>query len=156
MSHASHTNPKDASGPARNAFTVDLEDWYQGIELPLQRWLTCAPRLEIGLTRVLDLLEKYQVTATFFVLGWIAERHPLLIKEVARRGHEIGSHGNSHDKVYHLEPEAFRRDIRITRDLIRAGRLLRIELLDHVILGRASPDRSRDYVSLREMGYFAK
>lgn len=116
---ASDRNVKGASGPAVNAFTVDLEDWYQGIELPLERWPTCAPRLDIGLTRVLDLLEKHGVRATFFVLGWIAERHPLLVKEVARRGHELGSHGNSHDKVYHLGPDTFRKDIRITRDRLQ-------------------------------------
>ncbi len=119
MSHVPRTDPKGAAVPLLNAFTVDLEDWYQGIEWPIQRWRHCAPRLEIGLTKVLDLLEAHRVRATFFALGWIAERHPLLIREVTRRGHELGSHGNSHDKVYHLEPEAFRRDIRTTRDRLQ-------------------------------------
>ncbi len=102
-----------------NAFTVDLEDWYQGIELPLQSWKDYTSRIEVGLYRILELLDKYRVRATFFVLGWMAERYPALVKEVAARGHELGSHGLAHEKVYNLSAEAFRQDIRTTRNLLQ-------------------------------------
>ena len=110
---------KQASGRVLNAFSVDLEDWYQGIELPFDQWHRHPPRLEIGLMRILDLLDEHRVRSTFFTLGWIAQRHPDLIREVARRGHELGSHGSTHEKVYHLSPDAFREDIRSTRDRIQ-------------------------------------
>lgn len=102
-----------------NVFTVDMEDWYQGIELPYDRWEEYPSRIEIGLYRLLDLLEKYGVHATFFVLGWIAKRFPELVKDVANRGHELGSHGFSHEKAYDLSPEAFRQDIRTTQSLLQ-------------------------------------
>lgn len=102
-----------------NVFTVDMEDWYQGIELPFERWEEYSVRLEIGLYRLLDLLEKYGVHATFFVLGWVAKRFPELVKHVANRGHELGSHGFSHEKVYNLLPEDFRQEIRTTRSILQ-------------------------------------
>ena len=102
-----------------NAFTVDLEDWYQGIELPAETWKEHASRLEIGLHRILGLLDKQGVRATFFVLGWIAKQYPALVKQVAMSGHELGSHGLFHEKVYNLSPEAFRQDVRTTRALLQ-------------------------------------
>ena len=98
-----------------NAFTVDFEDWYQGIELPMHAWGNYIPRLEIGANRILNLLEKYQTKATFFVLGWIGDKYPNLIKDIASRGHEIGSHGYSHEKIYNLTREQFREEIRRTK-----------------------------------------
>ena len=100
------------------AFTVDLEDWYHGIELPVQRWPECTPRLEVGLRRVLELLQKYDVRGTFFTLGWIAERHPRLMREIAAAGHELGSHGYSHAKVYDLSPDEFRTEVRNTKNTL--------------------------------------
>lgn len=97
------------------AFTVDCEDWYQGIELPLSEWARHPPRLDVGLTAILDLLEEHKVRATFFTLGWIAEHHPASIKEISRRGHELASHGYSHEKVYSLPPEKFRAEVRETK-----------------------------------------
>ena len=102
-----------------NAFTVDLEDWYQGIELPFQSWEEYSSRIEVGLYRILELLDQFGVRATFFVLGWIAKQHPGLVKEVAMRGHELGSHGFSHEKVYNFSPEGFRQEIRTTRTLLQ-------------------------------------
>jgi polysaccharide deacetylase family protein (PEP-CTERM system associated) len=102
-----------------NAFTVDLEDWYQGIELPYDQWRLYPSRLEIGLERILSLMDQAGVKATFFVLGWIAQQHPELIKKIAQHGHELGSHGFSHEKVYHQTPETLRADIRKTRQYIQ-------------------------------------
>ena len=116
MNRASKEKP--ASPKAINAFTVDMEDWYQGIELPLEKWQDYSSRLDIGLHAILELLEKNAVQATFFTLGWVAKKHPDLVKEVADHGHELGSHGFSHEKVYNLSPQAFRGEIRNTKQLL--------------------------------------
>lgn len=104
--------------PALQAFTVDLEDWYQGIELPFDQWKNYAPRTEKGLYSLLDLMDKYHVKGTFFTLGWIAAQYPNIIREPSKRGHEFGSHGFSHEKVYHLTPDQFRQEIKDTKRLI--------------------------------------
>jgi len=101
-----------------NCFTVDLEDWYQGIEKPFESWSEFENRVEIGLNIVLNLLDKYKVKATFFTLGWIAEKYPKLVKRIAMLGHELASHGYSHEKVYDLSAQAFREEIRKTKFLI--------------------------------------
>jgi polysaccharide deacetylase family protein (PEP-CTERM system associated) len=99
------------SEPIRNAFTVDVEDWYQGIELPTSSWKQRERRIGAGIFPLLDLLDRYETRATFFVLGSVAHEHPELVRAIAERGHELGSHGWSHEKVYDLHPEEFRREI---------------------------------------------
>ena len=99
----------DTSTP--NALTVDLEDWYQGLEYDRVRWPEFECRLWIGCERILALLECAGARATFFVLGQAAEQHPDVIREIARRGHEIGTHGDSHRFVYEQTPEEFRREL---------------------------------------------
>ena len=94
-----------------NAFTVDLEDWYQGLEIGPEAWGGFASRLRIGSERLLRLLDAAEVQATFFVLGYAAECDPDLIREIQARGHEIGTHGYAHRLVYQLDPEEFKRDI---------------------------------------------
>ncbi len=111
----------------KHAFTVDLEDWYQGIERPFSQWEQFAPRVEIGVHRLLDLLDEGSAKATFFALGWIGEKHPDLIKEIARRGHELGSHGRTHEKLYNLSPEDFREEIRSSKSVLESlsGKIVR-------------------------------
>ena len=94
-----------------NAFTVDLEDWYQGLEIDVGQWEPLEDRLEIGTRALMGLLEEAGVKATFFALGYAAERHPGLIREICAQGHELGTHGYSHRFVYRLGPEAFRQDL---------------------------------------------
>jgi polysaccharide deacetylase family protein (PEP-CTERM system associated) len=110
--------------PRPNVFSVDLEDWYQGLEIDMTEWGGFAPRLERGLDPLLGLLEEARVHATFFILGWQAERTPDVVRRVAAAGHEIASHGWSHRFVYRLSPAAFRDEIRRSRDLLAslAGR----------------------------------
>ena len=93
-----------------HAFTVDVEDWFQGIELPLRDWANKEDRLVCGLDVILAILDAANVKATFFVLGWIAKKYPQMIRALADAGHEVGSHGLDHEKVYHLSPEKFRED----------------------------------------------
>ena len=100
------------------AFTVDVEDWYQGVLLPLDSWSKYEHRIEKGLDKLLFLLSENGIKATFFTLGWIAEKHPAIIKKIFAEGHELASHGYSHEIVYGLTPETFRKDIRETKDLI--------------------------------------
>lgn len=101
-----------------NVFSVDLEDWYQGLEIDIEDWERFAPRIEHGLEPLLSLLEESGTRATFFVLGHQAERTPELIRRVAAGGHEIACHGHAHRLVYRQTPAAFRRDLRRSRDAL--------------------------------------
>ena len=101
-----------------NAFTVDWEDWFHGIELDFDQWKDCEERLEIGTRRLLSLLESSGCYATFFVLGYAAERAPHLLRDIRAAGHEIGTHGYSHRFVYSLDKEEFRSDLRRSQDVI--------------------------------------
>jgi len=112
-----------------NAFTVDLEDWYQGLEIDISQWDQYEDRLRVGTDRLLDLLEEADVRATFFVLGSAAEGSPELIREIHARGHEIGTHGYSHQFVYRLGEEGFRRDL--SRSLEILDRILGVPILGH-------------------------
>ncbi|OGV96275.1 hypothetical protein A2W24_04010 [Microgenomates group bacterium RBG_16_45_19] len=94
-----------------NAFTVDLEDWYQGLEIPDSAWQGYESRIEYSTNLLLDLLDKHRVKATFFILGPIAEKFPDLVKRISRQGHEIGSHAYSHQFLYRLSPEQLRQEL---------------------------------------------
>jgi polysaccharide deacetylase family protein (PEP-CTERM system associated) len=101
-----------------HVFTVDVEDWYQGLDLDEDEWARFAPRLEKGLARLLELLHGAGARATFFVVGWQANRTPGIVREIARQGHEIACHGYSHRFVYRLTPTTFREDLRRSRDIL--------------------------------------
>jgi polysaccharide deacetylase family protein (PEP-CTERM system associated) len=101
----------------RNIFTVDLEEWFHicasGNEsLEPEHWDRLQTRVEPTTRLLLELLDRRSIRATFFVVGWVAERHPELVETVRAAGHEIGSHGHLHQKVYALGPDAFRSDLR--------------------------------------------
>lgn len=102
----------------KNAFTVDFEDWFQGIELDPATWEACEDRLAVGTLRLLDLLGEANVRATFFILGSAAATAPDLVKEIATKGHEIGSHGYGHEFVYLLGKEAFREDLEKSLEIL--------------------------------------
>lgn len=95
-----------------NAFTVDFEDWYQGLEIPHTDWDRFEDRIENGSRRLLDLMAGANVRGTFFVLGAVAERHPEWVREIAAAGHEVATHGWSHTLVYQMAPETFREELR--------------------------------------------
>lgn len=105
-----------------NALTIDVEEYFHpnamdGVLSP-DLWDTAPPRVERNTRAMLDLLSAHDTRATFFVLGWVAERFPGLVREIAARGHEIACHGYAHRLVYTLGPAAFREDV------ARAKRLL--------------------------------
>jgi polysaccharide deacetylase family protein (PEP-CTERM system associated) len=91
--------------------TVDVEDYFHVAALAKSidrsSWDQMEYRAEASTRRLLDLFEESDIHATFFVLGWVARRSPDLIREIARRGHEVASHGMSHKLVYNQTPEEF-------------------------------------------------
>lgn len=99
-----------------DVFSVDVEEYFQvsGFENVLARsdWDTVPSRLAGCLSRILELLASRGVQATFFVLGWIAERRPRLVAEIAAAGHEIACHGYDHRLIYQMRPKEFREDVR--------------------------------------------
>jgi polysaccharide deacetylase family protein (PEP-CTERM system associated) len=103
-----------AAGPL-NALTVDLEDWYHicgaGELDDTARWSSYESRVVRNTERVLSLLRRQRARATFFVLGYIAEREPSLVRAVSEEGHEIGTHGHFHRRVFEMSPEEFGDDL---------------------------------------------
>jgi polysaccharide deacetylase family protein (PEP-CTERM system associated) len=100
---------------ALNALSVDLEEYFQvsnfdGV-IPRDSWDGLASRVGDSTRRLLDLFDRTGSRSTFFVLGWVAERHPGLVRTIADRGHEIACHGYGHELVYEIGPERFREDL---------------------------------------------
>ncbi len=96
-----------------NAMTVDLEDWHHSIDsIPFSDWDKYESRVEVNTHKILDLFNKEKISATFFILGYIAEKYPALVKEIASLGHEIATHGNAHQLVYRQSPQEFREDLK--------------------------------------------
>lgn len=106
----------------QNALSVDVEDWFQvgAFETVIDRkdWDTLECRVERNTDAVMALFDEAEVKATFFALGWVAERYPALIRRIVDAGHEIASHGYGHDRVFTLTPEQFAADIVKTRKLL--------------------------------------
>jgi polysaccharide deacetylase family protein (PEP-CTERM system associated) len=99
----------------RNALSVDVEDWFQvgAFEkvIPRDAWETLPRRVEHNTDRVLALFDEAGVKGTFFTLGWVAARHPGLIRRIADAGHELASHGWDHRRVFAMDARAFRDDL---------------------------------------------
>ena len=97
-----------------NALTIDVEEYFHPAEIQAsvgpEQWETLPSRVEDQVLQVIELLGQNRITATFFILGWVAERHPGCVKAIAAAGHEIGCHSYAHELVYRLTPTAFRRD----------------------------------------------
>ncbi len=106
----------------RNALSVDVEDWFQvgAFETVISRddWNGLECRAERNTDAVLALFDDAQVKATFFTLGWVAERYPALMRRIVAAGHEIASHGYAHDRVFTFTPAQFAADIDRARKLI--------------------------------------
>ncbi len=95
-----------------NAFSVDFEDWFQGLEvIPNESWGEYESRIERNANIIFDILDEAGITATFFVLGYIAEKYGHLIKEIDKRGHRLGTHGYSHRQVYKIKKDEFENEI---------------------------------------------
>lgn len=113
---------RNGAGAIPNAFSVDVEDYFQvaafeGL-VPRSEWDGLESRVESNTRRLLDLLDGHRVRATFFVLGWVAERHPRLVREIERRGHEVAAHGYDHRPVTSQSRDEFRADVRKTKRIL--------------------------------------
>lgn len=94
-----------------NALTIDFEDWYQGLEIPYSEWDAFEDRIAAVGRKLLRILDEEKTRATFFMLGYVAEKHPELVREIEAAGHEIGTHGFSHTLIYTQTPEVFRAEM---------------------------------------------
>ena len=98
-----------------NALTIDVEDYFQvsafAPYIARSTWDRCECRVERNVQRILALLAERQIRATFFTLGWIAERYPALVRDIVAGGHELASHGYGHERVSDLDEAAFRNDL---------------------------------------------
>lgn len=105
-----------------NAMTVDVEDWFQvsAFERHIDRaqWSGLEWRVEANMDRILALFDRHRVSATFFVLGMVAEQFPRIVTKIVDAGHELASHGWSHVRVTQQEPPAFRQDVSRTRKFL--------------------------------------
>lgn len=103
-----------AANTIQNAFSIDVEDYFQVAALssanPRESWPSREYRVERNTHRILGLLDNRGVRGTFFVLGWVAERSPGLVKTIAGAGHEVACHGFSHQLIYRQTPEEFRQE----------------------------------------------
>jgi len=105
-----------------NAMTVDVEDYFQvsAFEpyIAKAQWDTLPHRVEVNTHKILDLFKEKNIKATFFTLGWLAERYPDLIKRIVTDGHELACHGYDHTRVTEQTPEQFRNDVSKTKKLL--------------------------------------
>ena len=97
------------------ALSIDVEDWFhtdclKGV-IAREAWERCELRVERNTMRMMEILEARKARATFFVLGWVAEKCPDLVRAIAAAGHEVASHGYGHEHVYSLQPSEFRSDV---------------------------------------------
>ncbi len=111
-----------APSPPACFFTVDVEDYFQvtAFDRVVKRsdWSHLPSRVEANTRRLLELLAAHDVRGTFFVLGWVAERFPHLVRQIAAAGHEIGSHSYWHRLIYEQTPDEFRSDLRRSKQVL--------------------------------------
>ena len=122
-----------------NALTIDVEDYFQvsafAPYIRRDEWEQRECRVERNVQRILELLAQKQIKATFFTLGWVAERYPQLVRQIVAGGHELASHGYGHERASDLSQSAF------TQDVTRAKKLLE-DLAGAPVLGYRAPSFS--------------
>ena len=113
---------KDRKDEIKNAMTVDVEDYFQvsafADQVVRDDWDNYPCRVERNTDVVLQMLADHNAKATFFTLGWIAQRYPHLVRRIVQAGHELASHGFAHVKVNEQSPGQFRLDIRMTKEIL--------------------------------------
>ncbi len=139
-----------------NGLSVDVEDWFQvgAFENVIERddWDGIKTRVENNVDRILDLFAEADVHATFFTLGWVAKRHPAMIRRIAEAGHELASHGYDHARVFTFDRPTFAEDIRKAREIIE-------DCSGQKVTGYRAPSFSIDqrtpwaFMELAEQGY---
>nr|WP_310383370.1 XrtA system polysaccharide deacetylase [Roseateles sp.] len=145
-----------SSPPLRNAMTIDVEDYFQvsafAPYIARGDWDQRECRVERNVDRLLVLLAQSGTQATFFTLGWVAQRYPQMVRRIVEQGHELASHGYGHQRVSDLTPASFLDDIGRTKQLLE-------DLGGHQVLGYRAPSFSIGagnlwaFDSLLEAGY---
>lgn len=119
--------------------TFDIEDWFQVENMrsvfPPESWDRQELHIEENIEKILFLLDKYNIKATFFVLGWIAERKPKLIRRIYKKGHEIASHGYGHLLNYNLSSEELTNDIKKSKEILE-------DIIGERVIGYRAPSFS--------------
>jgi polysaccharide deacetylase family protein (PEP-CTERM system associated) len=120
-------------------FSIDVEEYFHvsAFEPYVRRaeWDRFPSRVAVCVARMLDLLARHEALATFFILGWVAERHPDMVRTINRAGHEVASHGWDHARVTEIDPAAFRESVRRTKLKLE-------ELTGEPVLGFRAPSYS--------------
>jgi polysaccharide deacetylase family protein (PEP-CTERM system associated) len=106
----------------KNAITIDLEDYMHvtafAEQIKSEEWSSCASRLEYTADKLLDIFQSFRCLGTFFVLGWVAEKYPKVVRRIADSGHEIACHSLRHRLVYEMSPAEFREDTLTVKQLL--------------------------------------
>lgn len=106
----------------KNVLSIDVEDYFHVAALAesikVDEWNGIASRVESSTHRLLDLFDEHQVKATHFILGWVADKYPQLVSEIEKRGHEVASHGFSHQLIYSQTPEVFKQETERSKKLL--------------------------------------
>ncbi len=146
----------EAGGAIVNGLSVDVEDWFQvgAFESVIERddWNSLADRVERNVHSILDLFDEAEVKATFFALGWVAQRHGGMMREIIVRGHELASHGWDHGRVFRMDRKSFGEDIARARKVLEDASGVRV-------VGYRAPSFSIDrrtpwaFMELAEQGY---
>lgn len=122
-----------------NALTIDVEDYFHvsafARHIRPEQWDSLPCRVERNVDLILDLLEQHGAHATFFTLGWVAQRYPNLIRRIVAQGHELASHGYAHQRASEQTPAEFRDDIRLSKALLE-------QLSGQAVLGYRAPSFS--------------
>ncbi len=127
------------NSPIINAMTVDVEDYFQvgAFENNIDRrdWESLDCRVERNIDVILKMFDDYSVKATFFTLGWIAQRYPHIVKQIVENGHELASHGMAHKRVSDQSRTEFEEDVKLSKKILE-------EIGGHVVKGYRAPSFS--------------
>lgn len=145
-----------AQSPLVNGLSVDVEDWFQvgafeGV-IDRENWDSLGSRVERNCEAILDMFAAAQVKATFFTLGWVAQRHGPLMRRIVAEGHELASHGWDHARVFRMDREEFARDVERSRKALE-------DAAGTAVTGYRAPSFSIDrrtpwaYMVLAEQGF---
>lgn len=142
--------------PVTNAFTVDVEDYFHVAlfekHVSRDQWDSMECRVESNTDKLLELLDRHNVHATFFILGWVAERFPGLVRRIATQGHEVASHGMNHARATEQAPDVFFQDVYASKHLLEdvSGQRVRGYRASTYSIGR---DNTWAFDMLEEAGY---
>jgi polysaccharide deacetylase family protein (PEP-CTERM system associated) len=127
------------AGKLKHMLSFDVEEHFQVAAFwsvaRRREWNGLASRVERNSMKIAELLSEHSTKATFFVLGWVAERHPELVKRLAQQGHEIASHGYGHELVHTQTPTEFRQDVRRSKQILE-------DLIGRQVVGYRAPSFS--------------